>query len=140
MIVLFGSRKGGCGKSTTAVNVCAALAHRGNDVVLVDADPLSTAAKWVLDRDENPDLPKVHCVQKYDNIRDTLVDMNNRYEYVIVDAPGKDSRELRTGMTAAHKLIIPFKPSNADLDTLDELQKSLLKHGISILGLKSMVL
>mgnify|MGYP003678719791 FL=1 len=73
MIVLFGSRKGGCGKSTTAVNVCAALANRGNDVVLVDADPLSTAAKWVMDRDENTDLSKVHCIQKYDNIRDTLI-------------------------------------------------------------------
>lgn len=144
MIVLFGSRKGGCGKSTTAVNVCAALAHRGNDVVLVDADPLSTAAKWVLDRDENPDLPKVHCVQKYDNIRDTLVDMNNRYEYVIVDAPGKDSRELRTGMTAAHKLIVPFKPSNADLDTLGELQKIIVEArdfnpGLEVHGLMTMV-
>ena len=112
--------------------------------MLVDADPLSTAAKWVLDRDENPDLPKVHCVQKYDNIRDTLVDMNNRYEYVIVDAPGKDSRELRTGMTAAHKLIVPFKPSNADLDTLGELQKIIVEArdfnpGLEVHGLMAMV-
>ncbi len=58
MIVMFGSRKGGCGKSTTAVNVCAALAKQGNDVVLVDADRQRTAAKWVLARDENPDLPQ----------------------------------------------------------------------------------
>jgi chromosome partitioning protein len=144
VIVLFGSRKGGCGKSTTAVNVCAALANRGNDVVLVDADPLSTAAKWVMDRDENTDLSKVHCIQKYDNIRDTLIDLNNRYEYVIVDAPGKDSRELRTGMTAAHKLIVPFKPSNADLDTLEDLQRIIVEArdfnpGLEAYGLMTMV-
>jgi cellulose biosynthesis protein BcsQ len=36
MIVLLGSKKGGCGKSTTAVNLCAELAQTGADVVLVD--------------------------------------------------------------------------------------------------------
>jgi chromosome partitioning protein len=38
MIILIGSQKGGCGKSTTAVNISAELAGRGHDVVLVDAD------------------------------------------------------------------------------------------------------
>jgi chromosome partitioning protein len=38
MIVLVGSQKGGCGKSTTAVNSCVQLAKNGRDVVLIDAD------------------------------------------------------------------------------------------------------
>ncbi|MGZ4038736.1 MAG: ParA family protein, partial [Bacteroidia bacterium] len=38
MIILIGSQKGGYGKSTTAVNICADLANQGHDVVLVDAD------------------------------------------------------------------------------------------------------
>lgn len=123
MIVLIGSQKGGCGKSTTAVNICAFLAKNGHDVVLVDADRQCTAANWAMDRSGNKSLPVVHCVQKYDNIRETLLDLDKRYEYVVVDAAGRDSRELRTGMTAATLLLVPFRPSQPDLDTLPNLQE-----------------
>lgn len=123
MIVLIGSQKGGCGKSTTAVNICAELAKKGLDVVLVDADRQCTAANWAMDRAGNQALPTVHCVQKYENIRETLLDLDKRYEYVIVDAAGRDSRELRTGMTAANILLVPFRPSQPDLDTLPNLRE-----------------
>jgi len=69
MIILIGSQKGGCGKSTTAVNICATLAKNGQDVVLVDADRQCTAANWAMDRSANSSLSVVHCVQKYENIR-----------------------------------------------------------------------
>ena len=127
MIILIGSQKGGCGKSTTAVNISAELAGKGHDVVLVDADRQSTAANWAMDRAENKALAKVNCVQKYDNIRNTLLDLDKRYEYVIVDAAGRDSRELRTGMTAAHILIVPFRPSQPDLDTLPNMQEIIIQ-------------
>ena len=39
MIVLIGSQKGGCGKSTIAINIAAHLAKHNKDIVLVDADP-----------------------------------------------------------------------------------------------------
>ncbi len=123
MIILIGSQKGGCGKSTTAVNICAKLAKDGSDIVLVDADRQSTAANWAMDRAANGSLAVVHCVQKYENIRETLLDLDKRYQYVIVDAAGRDSRELRTGMTAAHILLVPFRPSQPDLDTLPNLQE-----------------
>ncbi|WP_331283457.1 hypothetical protein [Pantoea sp. LMR881] len=34
--------------------------------------------------------------------------MAKRYEIVVVDTAGRDSRELRTGMTAADILLVPF--------------------------------
>jgi chromosome partitioning protein len=123
MIILAGSQKGGCGKSTVAVNICTALVINGRDVVLVDADRQSTASNWVMDRTANKALPIVHCIQKYENIRNTLLDLDKRYEYIIVDAAGHDSRELRTGMTAAHVMLLPFRPSQPDLDTLPSLQE-----------------
>ena len=123
MIIIIGSQKGGCGKSTTTVSICALLASLGKDVVLVDADRQATAANWVADREQDDTLPPVNCVQKYDNIRSTLIDLDKRYDYVVVDAAGRDSRELRTGITAAHMLIVPFRPSQPDLDTLPHMQE-----------------
>jgi chromosome partitioning protein len=143
MIILIGSQKGGCGKSTTAVNISAEMAIHGRDVVLVDADRQSTAANWAMDRSSKKDLPIVHCVQKYESIRETLQDLDNRYECVIVDAAGRDSRELRTGMTAAHMLIVPFRPSQPDLNTLPKLQDVIiqakdLNPGLIVYGLLTM--
>lgn len=143
MILLIGSQKGGCGKSTTAASICAELAAQGRDVVLVDADRQSTAANWAADRQSNESLPVVHCIQKYDNIRQTLLDLASRYEFVVVDAAGRDSRELRTGMTAAHVLLVPFRPSQPDLDTLPYMQELVvqaqdLNPGLQVFGLLTM--
>ena len=107
MVIIIGSQKGGVGKSTIAVNLCTVLAHQGKDVILVDSDRQSSSSNWAEDRAENPDLPKVNFVQKYDNLRATLKDLNNRYEYVVVDAAGRDSKELRTGLVAANILLMP---------------------------------
>lgn len=121
MIVMVGSRKGGCGKSTVAVNVAAELAGAGRHVVLVDTDAQQTATTWARDREEHGGLFKVHCTAQYDNISSALVELDGRYEYVVVDAAGRDSREWRTGMAVADLLIVPFRPSQIDLDTLPHL-------------------
>ena len=123
MIIMFASQKGGCGKSTTAVNLCAYLAQQGKDVMLVDSDRQSTASNWIFDREEKKNVPSIKSIQKYENIHSTLIDLKNRYEYVIVDSPGRDSKEMRTGMTAADLLIVPFRCAQPDLDTLPKMQE-----------------
>jgi len=128
MILMIGSQKGGCGKSTMTVNLCAQLVQQQYDVVLVDADRQSTASNWIMDRSDNKTNPSiVHCVQKYENIGATLVDLDKRYQYIVVDAAGRDSRELRTGMIVADILIIPFRPSQPDLDTLEKMQEIIIQ-------------
>ncbi len=132
MILLIGSQKGGCGKSTLSVNICAEISQQGKDVVLVDADRQGSSSFLVLERSENnPNLPKVHCIQKYDNIKDTLIDLDNRYEIVIIDAAGRDSLELRSSLLVAHKLIIPLRPAIFDLETVPRMQ-DIIDHGALI--------
>lgn len=127
MIVLIGSQKGGCGKSTIAVNVCAQFAVNSVKVMLVDADRQGTSSNWSSDRSSDLGSSVVHCIRKYGNISSTLLDLKADYEYVIVDVAARDSQELRTGMGVADMLIVPFRPSQPDLDTLSNLSEVLIR-------------
>lgn len=60
-IVSISNRKGGCGKTTTTVNVAAALAHKGKKVCVIDADPQAhtTRSFGITPKDINLDLYSV---------------------------------------------------------------------------------
>ncbi len=123
MILLIGSQKGGAGKSTIAVNLCAEFARQGLDVCLVDADNQRSSARWHADREESGITPAIACVEKLGNLRETLLDLDGRYGIVVVDVAGKDSKEMRTGMTAAQKMVVTVRPSQFDLDTLPHMSE-----------------
>lgn len=121
-IVLIGGEKGGTGKSTIATNLAVYLTLEGHDVMLLDADPQATSSKWVERRNE-AGLPEVHCAQKLGDIFKTARDLATRYTHVIIDAGGRDSRELRTGMVAADRMYVPLRASQPDLETLPNIDE-----------------
>lgn len=121
MILLIGSQKGGPGKTTVSINLAVEFARQGKDVCLVDADPQRSAARWHADREEQNREPAIACIEKLGSIHQTLLDLDGRYDIVVVDVAGKDSKEMRTGMTAAHKLVVVVRPSQLDLDTLGHM-------------------
>jgi chromosome partitioning protein len=140
MILLIGSQKGGVGKSTVAINLAVEYARKGRDVCLVDADAQRSAARWHADREEQGHQPAVACVEKLGSIHQTLTDLATRYDIVIVDVAGKDSREMRTGMTAADTLVVVVRPSQLDLDTLGHMSEVIeqamdLNPGLAVRGL-----
>ena len=115
MIVLLGHSKGGVGKSTLAVNLAVHQASEGLDVAIVDTDRQGSAAAWSAVRDEEGITPRIPCVQVFGKVHRELEDLKQRYGFLIVDAGGRDSAELRTAMGIADILLIPLQPSQADV-------------------------
>jgi len=117
MIILIGGEKGGTGKSTIATNLAAWLANQNRDTIVVDADRQATASNWIDRRNEINSLATVNCAQKYGNVFNALKDLAHRYDEVVIDAGGRDSEELRTALVAVHKVYVPLKASQPDLET-----------------------
>jgi len=128
MIITIGSNKGGTGKTTTATNIAVALAASGKDVCLVDADFQRSTSKWYQDRlDSKRQNGSITLIEKYDNIASTIEELNKKFDYVIVDVAGRNSREMITGVSVSDILLAPHQASQLDLDTIQELQDQITK-------------
>ena len=127
MIILVGSNKGGCGKSTTVVNLAIAYAKDNKDVLIIDADYQSTSSRWSSDREHYNLSPYIQVLQKYDNLQPALNQIQEKYDVVLVDVAGRNSRELLSAMLVADILICPLQCSQPDLDTLDELNEQVIR-------------
>jgi len=123
MILLIGAEKGGVGKSTIASNLAVHLASEGIDVVLLDTDTQATSARFVERRYEAAAVPELHCVQRTGDVAPALRDLATRYQVVIVDAGGRDSKELRTAASVADLMLTPVRASQADLETLPKVNE-----------------
>jgi chromosome partitioning protein len=127
MIITVGSNKGGTGKTTTATNIAVALATKKKDVCLVDADFQRSASKWHQDREEGKYLPIIPLIERHDNISSTIEELNKKFDYVIVDVAGRNSREMITSLSVSDVLIAPHQASQLDLDTIQELDSQITR-------------
>ena len=122
MIVLFGGEKGGAGKTTLATNIASIRRLSEEDLLLVDTDRQSTASFWCGVREENKQLLRISSIQKYDkSVRTEINQLREKYKDIIIDAGGRDSPELRSGLLVCDVAIFPLRPSQFDLWTLGRL-------------------
>ncbi|MCX7177108.1 MAG: AAA family ATPase [Proteobacteria bacterium] len=126
MIVLVGGEKGGTGKSTLATNLAVWLAYEfgSKDVLLLDADIQSTSKKWADRRgDGDPSLISVAVAQATGDVFKPARELATKYGQIVIDAGGRDSKELRTAMVAADVLLVPTRASQPDLETMDHVNE-----------------
>lgn len=119
---MVGGEKGGSGKSCIAQNLAVYLQNNNRDVLLLDADPQGTTTDWVKEREQNQISKILPSVQCSGNIRQTLIDLSKRYQDIIIDAGGNDSEALRSAMTVATHMLLPFRPKRRDLKTLVHME------------------
>ena len=123
-VILIGSNKGGSGKTTTSINLAAGIAYEGYDVCLIDADQQRSVSQWIDDRQESiiSDLIDITVVQKNGNLQPTIKSLREKYDFLIIDVAGRNSRELLTALICTDLLLTPATNSQLDLDTLTELE------------------
>ena len=128
-VILLGHQKGGVGKSNTAVNLAVAISKEEfksetDRILLIDADPQATLYRWSQRRDENNNVNSFPCIRLDGNITAQIKREAEKYDFVIIDAAGRDSREMRSAMLACDIMLMPTKASRADLELLEHMAET----------------
>jgi chromosome partitioning protein len=123
MIIVCGGIKGGTGKTTIASNL-AALRARTHDVLLVDADEQESATIFTsIRKSERPDLPQfTSVILRDEQVRRELDRLSSKYDDVIIDTGGRDTRSQRAGLSIADMLLLPFNPRSLDIWTIENVE------------------
>lgn len=120
MILLIGAEKGGTGKTTLATSLAAMRANAGKEVLLLDTDLQASATYWGRTRDSKKHSP-VYCLQKFGEIDTEVKRLAKKFDDIIIDAGGRDSKELRSSMLIADKVYIPLQASQYDIWTITSM-------------------
>lgn len=121
--------KGGCGKSTLAVNLAGYLASRSNGVAIMDFDPQGSSMRWLKVRPESS--APIHGIAAYNvnssATRSWQLRVPNDIRYLVVDSPASVPAENLAELTSgAHAILIPVLPSDIDVHAASQLMKDLL--------------
>ncbi len=106
--------KGGSGKSTLATNLARALQHARRSVLVVDLDPQGTTLDWKNQEPEGTGLPPVVQILDAKTLGD-LDQLAAGFEFVVMDGSAKVERLTGAAVRAADLVLIPVRPSPADL-------------------------
>lgn len=116
MIVAFLNQKGGVGKTTLATHVAGELALRGQQVILLDADPQGSSLDWTQRRSQQG-LPRLFSAVGLarETLHQEAPELARRCDHIVIDGPPRIAVLARSALLAADRVLVPVQPSPYDL-------------------------
>lgn len=124
-IIAAANQKGGCGKTTTAINVAAGLADAGYKVQVFDTDPQASLTKWFRRRSklgkDGFSVQNVSIGLLEEEL--TSARRSSDLDLVIVDCPGNIQDITQVAVSASDAVLCPVRATAPDVDATIELSK-----------------
>ncbi|NKB55063.1 MAG: AAA family ATPase [Alphaproteobacteria bacterium] len=116
-VIAFANSKGGVGKSTTALALAQAVAHKGAAVTLIDADPNQPLARWAgKDPERIPANLSVLPGVTEESIVEAIDSAAARDPFVLVDLEGSANLAVSYAIGRADLVVVPMRGSQLDAD------------------------
>jgi chromosome partitioning protein len=132
-IIAVVNQKGGTGKTTVATNLATLFAHKGTEVLLVDADPQQSALEWQRDRPAH--LPQVSVVGlPAPNLHGEMPRLQEKYPVILIDGGGPATATARATVAVADFLLVPTLASLPDARSTQRFFQEVVEEVAAIKG------
>ncbi len=113
-VITIGNIKGGVGKSTIACNLAVEAAKAGKEVLLIDSDTQQSSVDFRAMRTQGT-LAEFGAVSITKNIIHKDIRSFNGFDFLFIDAGGRDTAVFRSAVLACDLFLIPVLPSQYDI-------------------------
>jgi len=125
LITVF-NQKGGCGKTTIAMNLAGALGLRGYTTMVVDMDPQGTASRWSSAAPDDTPFPAsvISLAPMEGKMHRELRNHLESFDAIFIDCPpAMNSATPTSAMLISDLALIPVVPSPADIWAAESAKK-----------------